>query len=79
MPRRRWKFGFAVHAAAASDRRQGGLCCGRSAAIKPCASGAPQPALQIDAETPPRLWTLTGRAGEVGVSLSQPLDEGHEF
>src|SRR5438552_14279224 len=23
------------------DRRHGGLCCGRSAAIKPCAFGAP--------------------------------------
>ena len=27
----------AVGAAAASDRRHGGLCCGRSTAIKPCA------------------------------------------
>jgi hypothetical protein len=31
----------AVDAAAGSDRRHGGLCCGRSAAIKPCAFGAP--------------------------------------
>jgi len=55
-PSRWWRFGtaaekmnasapvemlFAVGAAAGSDRRHGGLCCGRSAAIKPCAFGAP--------------------------------------
>jgi hypothetical protein len=27
--------------AGSRDRRHGGLCCGRSAAIKPCAFGAP--------------------------------------
>jgi hypothetical protein len=38
--RRRWKLS-AAGAAAGSDRRHGGLCCDRSAAIKPCACGAP--------------------------------------
>src|SRR5262249_14875885 len=38
--RRQWKLS-AVGAAGCSDRRDGGLCCGRRAAIKPCAFGAP--------------------------------------
>ena len=32
---------FAVGASAGSDRRHRGLCCAHSAAVKPCAFGAP--------------------------------------
>jgi hypothetical protein len=41
MQRRRWKVCLRLVRLQGSDRRHGGLCCGRSAAIKPCAFGAP--------------------------------------